>query len=406
MSSAVRPHTKLAAAMLAAGVVAAAPTALGAAPDALPVLNGMGVRPVSFVTDALYSAGDAVAAVTNAIEIGVDSVVGLNYYWDDSDYNFGVPVNPVSLALAALQNPGSAVSYLAQLLLNPSDSYANYTYPWYFKVAVVEQLVNILPAPLSAQIIGAINNLADGINTFFAANLPDPTPTVDYLAGVYSGQPGWSVYALQNALAVPTQVLSALTYYVAYLPANLEATVESAIQTPADIPGLLSNLVYDALDPDLYDGLLGNLAWIVTKPFYSLPSPISDVVDNFYTGFTTAVSGLLSNLPTPIAPTPFPSAAVSAAAKKAGGAAAVEVSAVTDETDGAATTETDVVATTEADGAATTEAPKAHVRIRSSRQALTPDRKSAKSSQASKSESGSTGEKGRSARPGKANSAA
>ncbi|APE16899.1 hypothetical protein BOH72_18275 [Mycobacterium sp. WY10] len=385
--------------------MAAAPAAVGAAPETLPVLSGVGVQPVSFVTDALYSAGDAVTAVTNAIEIGVDLAVGLNYYWDDSDYGVGVPVNPVSLLVAALQNPGSAASYLAQLLLNPSDNYTNYTYPWYFKVAVVEQLVNVLPAALSAPIVDAINNIADGIDSFFAANLPDPTPTVDYLAGVYGGQPGLSVYALQNALAVPTQVLSALTYYVAYLPANLEATLESAIQTPADIPGLLSNLVHQALDPDLYDGLLGNLAWIVTKPFYSLPSPISDVVDNIYTGFTTAVNNILSKLPTPITPTPFASAAV-AAAKTPAASTEDELKAAAITEDSASAEEQSIA---KADDAATDEAVAAPTKARGQAPATrkaAPDKKSVKQSQAGKSDGGPAGSHGRSARPGKADTAA
>lgn len=416
MSIAARPHTKLAAALLAAGVVAAAPAAIGGAPESLPVLSGVGVRPASLITDALYSAGDAVTAVTNALEIGVDFVVGLNYYWDDSDYGFGVPVNPVSLAMAALQNPGSAASYLAQLLLNPSNSYANYTYPWYFKVAVVEQLVNVLPAALSAQIIGAINNVADGINTFFAANLPDPTPTADYLADVYSGQPGWSVYAVQNALAVPTQILSALTSYVAYLPASLEATVESAIQKPADIPGLLSNLVYNALDPDLYDGLLGNLTWIVTKPFFSLPSPIGGLAHNLYDGFVSAVNGLLHNLPAPITPTPFAAAAVSAAATPTAAASAkpkdTAPTADSTSTDSTSTdqTSTEQTSTEQSDGVATdeqaAEPSKAHAPVRPSRKATTTDKKSAPQSQAGKSDGGSAGGHGRSARPGKADNAA
>jgi hypothetical protein len=404
MISAVRPHTKLAAALMAAGVFATTPAVVGAGPEPTPVLSNIAVRHASFVTDALYAGGDVVSAVTNAVEIAVDLAVGMNYYWDDSDYGAGVPVNPISLAAAALQNPGSALSYLAQLLLNPSDNYSYYTYPWYFKAHVLQQLVSALPAALSVPIDDAIDNIADSINTFFAANLPDSTPTTDFLGQAYGGQPGWSVYAVQNALAVPTQLLSALTYYVAYLPANLEATVESAIQTPADIPGLVSNLIYSTFSPDYFQGntleqggLLGNLTWIVTKPFLGLPAPISDLANNIYAGFTSAVSNLLSNLPTPLVPTPFPSAAAAASATPTATAAMVKDAAATEDSSSADQTSANEQ---------TAETPKAHAPVRPSRKAVTPERNSAKQSHAGKADGGSTGGKGGSARPGKARDAA
>ncbi|AKK25933.1 hypothetical protein AB431_03575 [Mycobacterium sp. EPa45] len=368
---------------------------------------------MSFVTDALYGAGDVVSAVAEAVSIGTDLALGLNYYWDDSDFGAGVPVNPVFLAAAALQNPGSAVSYLAQLLLNPSDNYANYTYPWYFKTAVVDPLVALLPTALASAVSNAVNGVADGINDAFGA-LPDPTAAVTALADMYSTPAGRAVYAVQNAIALPVTLLTAVTYYLAYLPASVEATAESAIQNPAEIPGLLSKLVYNALDPDLYDGLLGNLSYNLIKPALFLPAPIGEsslgahdgLAWNLYDGFATAVNGLLSRLPAPITPTPFAAAAAAAAASatptasavaKANDTAVKEDSASTDQTS------TDVDGTNADVQAA--ETPNTHAQVHPGRKAVTPEHKSAKQGQAGKSDGHASGQ-GRSARPGKSDNAA
>ncbi|BBY63279.1 hypothetical protein [Mycolicibacterium helvum] len=394
MSITVRPHTKLAAALLTAGVVATTPAMVGAAPEATLTLSNIAVRNTSVVTDVLYNFGDAVNAVANAAVIATDGVLGLNFYTDDSDFGQGVPWNPVFAALAAVQNPaaiGSVLSYIAQLYLNPSDNYPNYTYAWYTNAYVLQQLAALLPAPLSTNVSDAINGLADGINDAFA-NLPDPTAAVDSLAVMYSTVPGRLVYAVQSTLGLPVFLAADVAYWAAYVPGDLEATVESAIQNPSEIPGLLSNLVYNVFDPNLGAGLLGNVARDIAKPFFYLPSPIGESAPgaqdglawNLYNGFVSAVDGLLSNLPAPITPTPFPSAAAAASATPASAAAKAKDSAASD------------VSTTSADQKA--ETPKAHVRVRPSLKAAGPEHKSAKQGQAAKSDGGSTGGKGGSAR--------
>ncbi len=412
MFSAVRPHTTLAAALMTAGVVATAPAIVGASPEATLTLSNTAVRNTSVVTDVLYNFGDAVNAIANAAVIATDGVLGLNFYTDDSDFGQGVPWNPVFAALAAAQNPaaiGSVVSYIAQLYLNPSYNYPNYTYAWYTNDYVLQQLAALLPAPLSTTVSDAINGLADGINGAFA-NLPDPTAAVDSLAAMYSTVPGRLVYAVQNALGLPVFLAADVAYWAAYVPGDLEATLESAIQNPTEIPGLLSNLVYNVFDPNLGAGLLGNLTRDIAKPFFYLPSPIGESAPgaqdglawNLYNGFVSAVDGLLSNLPAPITPTPFPSAAAAASATPVSSAAAKvnDVAATGDST----------TATDESDGATadeqTAETPKAHVQVRPSRKATAPERKSAKQGEAGKSDGGSTAGHGRSARPGKSDSAA
>ncbi|MCX2934787.1 hypothetical protein ORI20_31465 [Mycobacterium sp. CVI_P3] len=400
MFVASRPRTKLAAALLAAGVIATAPAVVGATPETLPTFSGDGVRNASFVTDALYSFGDVVSAAVSAVEIGTDLALGLNYYWDDTDFGYGVPINPVFWAAAFVDNPGSALSYLLQTYLNPSDNYVDpsnpmtyyYAYPWYVKADVLTPLVNVLPASLATAINDAINNVADGINDAFT-NLPDPTAAIDSVWLQYNTPIGRLIYAAQDAIALPVTLSVAVAYYLAYLPADVEATVESAIQNPADIPGLVSHLIYGALDPNLYDGLLGTLTYNLVKPLFFLPSPIGEsgfgmqdgLAYSAYSGFVSAVSGLLSNLPAPITPTPFPAAAVSAsAAGQSNDAAAPENSAADD----------------------SGQAPKAHAQGQSARKAVHPTRSSAadkhpssvKSGTAKKTKGNSTGGKGGSAR--------
>ena len=324
-----RPHTKLAAAVLTAGMVATAPAIVGAGPESMRSLSNAGVQPASFVTDVLNNAGSVVSAAASAVLIGTDLVLGLNYYWDDADFGWGVPFNPVFWAAAFSDNPRSALSYLLQTYLNPSDNYVDpsnttipyYAYPWYLKNDVILQLVNVLPAPLAAPITQAINNVANGINHAFA-NLADPTPAITAMWQLYNTPIGRLIYAAQDVIALPVTLAAAVTYYLAYLPADLEATFESAIQHPADIPGLLSHLVYGALDPDLYQGLLGNLTYNLVKPLFFLPPPTGDsgfgtrdgLAWSLYSHFVDTVNHLLSYLPTPITPTPLPSAAVSASA--------------------------------------------------------------------------------------------
>lgn len=404
MPIAVRPHTKLAAALMTAGVVAVAPATMGAAPETTLALSNIAVRPASVVTDVLYNFGDVVQAVANAAVVATDAAVGLNFYTDDTDFGKGVPWNPVFAAVAALQNPseiGSVLSYIAQLYLNPSYNYANYTYAWYANDYVVQQVIGVLPAPLNSTLSDAVNSIADAIDNAFA-NGPDPTAAVNSLAQMYSTVPGRLVYAVQATIGLPVYLATDVAYWAGFLPGDIEATVESAIQKPADIPGLVSNLIYGVLDPNLGSGLLGNMARDIAKPFFYLPAPIGQSAPNVqnglawtvYNGFVDAVSNVLSILPTPITPTPFPAAAAAASA-------AASPAAVTD--DGATAPETS--STDKTDGQ-TAGSPRAHVQIRPSRKAISPNQKSAKPSQAGKSEGGSTGAQGRSARTGKAGSAA
>ncbi|WP_163694859.1 hypothetical protein [Mycolicibacterium sarraceniae] len=323
----MRIPAKLAAALLTAGAVATAPTMVGPEHGVIPGVSHVAVQPASVVTDLLYNAGDAINSVANAVVIATDAALGLNFYLDDSDFGWGVPFNSVFAGLAALQSPGdvgSILSYVAQLYLNPSYNSTNYYYPWYLNDLVLQPLAGILPAPLNSVVAKGINGVADAINDAFA-NLPDPAAGVEAMWNLYNTVPGRALYAAQFTLSIPVQLIDAVVHWAAYLPANVAATVESAIQVPANIPGLLSNLVYDALDPRLGYGMLGSIAITLAKPFFYLPSPIGEtgfgaqdgLAYELHTNFVNAVSGLLSLLPTPIAPTPFAAAAARKASVQA-----------------------------------------------------------------------------------------
>jgi hypothetical protein len=394
-----RPQTKLAAALLTAGLVATAPVMVGTWAESLPIVSNVAVQPASVITDTLLSLAEVVDAVANTVMIGTDLALGLNFSWDDADFGIGVPINPVFLAVAAAQNPGSALSYVVQLYLNPSDNYlavAHYTYPWFMKEVVVESVIRRLPSPLRSALLDAVNGAADSINEALSG-LPDATAAWLSVSQQYNTPAGRLIYAVQNAIALPVTLTTALVYYVGRLPASLEATVESALQDPAEIPGLLSNLVHRALDPDLFEGLLGNLSYNLLKPLMFLPAPIGETSygahDGFaysvYQGLSNAANGFLSMLPAPIEPTPW----VPFAAAAASAAAGTSANSSADGTKGR-----------------TAESPNAHGRAQSGRKAVNGpsgnDRQqtSTKSTDAKKATGGSTGH-GRSAR-GPAGSAA
>jgi hypothetical protein len=141
----------------------------------------------------------------------------------------------------------------------------------------------------------------------------------------YNTPAGRLVYAVQNAIALPVTLATAVVYYVGRLPASLEATVESTLQDPAEIPGLLSNLAHRALDPDVVEGLLGSLSYNLLKPLMFLPAPIGEtsygahdgLAYSLYQGVRNAANGFLSALPAPIEPTPWVPFAAAAAAPAA-----------------------------------------------------------------------------------------
>jgi hypothetical protein len=293
----VRPHTKFAVALVAAGVVSAASVVGVPEHRSLPVIN-IDVANASVITDALYGFGDAVNAVASGQALASDAASSL-------------PFDAFTAIAIAAQNPSlspNLLSWLVHRYVDPSDAYPYYTYPWDIKVSSIEPLAGLLPSPIGSGIIGAVNQIADAINNALAG-LPDPVPGVFATDAFWASDIGRVVVAANLAVVAPVWMLYNTAYYLGYLPADLEGTVESAIQDPSEIPGLVSNLVYGLLSPTPDVGLLGDLLENISLPFTTLPGPIGELATNFVIAISDGIDGLLSRLPAPIEPTPFPTAA-------------------------------------------------------------------------------------------------
>ena len=298
-----RPQTKLAAALLAAGVVSAA--SIVGVPEYrdLPTINA-DVANASVITDWLWNFGDAVDGVANGVAIPFDAGLSL-------------PFDVTAALAAAVQNPSlspNLLSWLVQRYVNPSDAYYYYTFPGSFKNYSIETLAGLLPYPLGLNVINAVNQIADAIGGVLSG-LPNSGPgAVATDAFFFNSDIGRTVTAANDAVIAPVWMLYDTAHYLGYLPAELEATAEAAIQNPSKIPGLVSNLVYELVSPY---GLLGNVLNDASRPFTTLPGPIGELATNVVTAIYNGINGVLSQLPVPISPNPeaipasVPSAATS-----------------------------------------------------------------------------------------------
>jgi hypothetical protein len=246
-------------------------------------------------------------------------------------------------AVGTLQDPAalaSLLSYTAQLYLNPVDSTTLTSYPWELKVDSLEPLARLLPAPLSDNVIAAINNIANSIGNALSA-LPDPSAAAHLLDDIRLTQTaGQALYAAQLTVGAPVDALARVASWLGYAPALVEATVESALQRPADIPGLVSNLIYNVLNPTNY-GLVAAIALPFVHAAFFAPAPIGSVsfinpglIGNAYVDFSRSLNDALAKyLPAPITPTPFPSgsaATAATAARRAGAAQTVTLDVQSD----------------------------------------------------------------------------
>jgi hypothetical protein len=303
MSVQVRPQTKFAAALVAAGVVSAASVVGMPEPHGLPTLS-IDVANASAVTDTLYGLGDGVGFLSSMVGIHVDATVSL-------------PFEAALALLAAAQHPEltpNVLSYLVQRFVNPAVGDPIHAYPYDTEQAFAV-LATLFPYPLgpSATQRGLINEarlaFADVFNSVLG-QLPDPLPGYDAVQDVMDDTVlGGTVEAGQQAVRAPLYMAWNTANYFGYLPANVEATVESAIATPNQIPGLASNLVYGLLAPDAKVGLVGQLLDNAVDPFTWLPKPIGQSTDpdaglanQTRKAIDAAANGLLSVLPKPVKP--------------------------------------------------------------------------------------------------------
>jgi hypothetical protein len=317
MQVSVRPYTRMSAALLAAGVVAAAaPVVATPGHGAIPAISNVAVHPASFITDSLLNFGDAVNTGASAVAIPADMIMSLPF---DAFYALAIGGGALLQSDPDAELAGSVASWLVQRYLNPSDNYSQYSYPWDLKANVLAPIAGALPAPLDASVISALNGAADAINAALSA-LPDPTKGASAVSDYWlNTATGTQLRATQLVLLAPVYALAYAVTWAGYLPAEVEAAVEHAIAKPADIPGLISNLVNLTLNPnrDPETGVAYGLLGGVVTPFVDagswLSAPIGDTVNydgsvtsglatKSYDTVTTVINGLLNLLPAPVSP--------------------------------------------------------------------------------------------------------
>jgi hypothetical protein len=287
--------TKLAAAALTAGVVAAG-ASIGAAERGVPTIKA-DVVPTSLITDALAGAGWIVDGLAGSVAIPIEAVVSL-------------PFDALTAIAISVQRPDyapSVLSWLVNRYANPAESYPNYTFPWDFKANAIGNIAFGLPYPVgpSATQPGLINSIADGIANVIGAalgGLPDPATGVAATDAFWATTPGRIVSSLNNVPLAPVWAAWDVVDYVGFLPYNVAATVESAIKNPQDIPGLISNLVYGLLGSDTQGGLAGYLIHDLTYPLTTLPGPVGQFATGVVANLQQGLENLLANLPAPVPP--------------------------------------------------------------------------------------------------------
>jgi hypothetical protein len=308
MSVSVRPRTKFAAALLAAGVVSAASVTSMPEHRVLPTIS-VDVDNASAITDAVYGFGQGVGVLSSLVGIHVDAAISL-------------PFEATLAVMAAAQHPELApnvLSYLVQRFVNPAVGPPIAAYPWETEQTFAV-IASLLPYPLgpSATESGLVNEarraFADAFNSVLG-QLPDPLPGLAAVNDVkHNTVLGRSLFAGQLAVRAPLYMVWNTVDYLGTLPANLEAAFESAIQTPNQIPGLISYLVHGLLSPDPEVGLLGKLLNNVVDPFTWLPGPVGStsaasvgVANQIRNVIAGVMTGLLSLFPTPVRPSALPS---------------------------------------------------------------------------------------------------
>lgn len=296
--TASRPHTRLAAALVAAGVASAA--AVTTVPERPTV--GMNVANVSVVTDALSGVGKGVEVLTSLVGIHVDATVSL-------------PFEATLAVLAAQQHPelsANVLSYLVQRFVNPAVGAPIYAYPWETEQTAA-LVASLLPYPFGGLVEEARLAFADAFDGVLG-QLPDPLPGFDVVQAIMNDTAlGGAVVAGQLAVRAPLYMAWNMINYLGNVPVNVEATIESALHAPGQIPGLLSNLVYGLLSPKANVGLLGQLLDNAVDPLTWLPGPIGfgssaavGLANQVRAVIVAAMNGVLSALPTPVKPAALP----------------------------------------------------------------------------------------------------
>ena len=307
MNPLVRQQPRLAATLIAAGVVTASSVVSVPAHREIPTITA-NVAYASAVTDALVDFGKGVEVVNSLVGIHVDATIS-------------VPFEATLAVMAAARYPElapSVLSFLVQRFVNPIVGDPIHAYPYDTELTVA-RLAELLPYPLgpSATEPGL---LLDGGRIFaevfnsVLGQLPDPIPGFEAVNAVMNDTTlGGVIVAAHLLTRAPMNIAWNTANYLGYLPATVEATFESALADPAQLPGLVSNLVYGLLSPDPQVGLFGKLLNNAADPFTWLPAPVgysSDAAAGLTNGtrgaIADAMNAFLSALPAPVTPSALP----------------------------------------------------------------------------------------------------
>jgi len=290
MSAIARPlPTKLAAAIVAAGV-----TTAGVAVE-MPEIRHQAttvaaeVTNASFITDLLWRYGDLVAS--GAAGLGVTSHLLTT-----------LPLDLARTGLAAFVDPlltPSLISWLVQQYANPSDNFPFDSYARQFKAEFLESLVDVVPL-LGPVLAGAINAAGNAFGDVMAFLLPDVNAGYQAILNLANdGGIGQLLYTAEVAAILTSVVAKDVLVYLAYLPAKLEATFEAVLFDFGNLPGFVSNLAYDLLGTE---GLVGTVVEHVIAALGPIPAPFDEIVEQVKQTIFEGIDAVLSPLPAPISP--------------------------------------------------------------------------------------------------------
>lgn len=315
MESIIRgPLAAAAAAVLGAGILTATPAG---APQ-LPALRSEAIAPASLVGELLDDVSTLTDVLVGAVQIPAYATI-------DAPFLAG------ELLVEGIKSPSliaNLASYGLQRYINPKIAFG-FTWPDSFDYYVIAPILGLLPPAISGPVATALNSVGTAISTALSG-LPDPVPGFNAYNKALNG-PGVLPHLLDatsHALEAPVRIIGAEIQWLGALPSLLFRTLSDAFTNPSNIPGLLSNLVFQTVGLDNYS-FLDRIVFTVVDVLDRLPGPIGSVCNPGCTsglafqGYTALSNGwnnfLGSLLPTPIIPPPaaaLPASATSSLAAR------------------------------------------------------------------------------------------
>ena len=248
------------------------------------MISHQAVQPASIVGNLLYNAGKVVDGATTLVEAPLGAAL-----WS--------PDYAISTVLIGLRDPsiiGSLLSFVAQRYANPiANGFAtDATYG-------LADIISVLPRPIGTWLTDALWGSADRVGSLFDI-LPDPTAgEIAFYTFVNDNFIGNIVDDINWLALAPVYSITDTVRYLGYLPYHLEVALETALRHPAEIPGVIANLVRGLVEP--YDGLLGQIVDNFVAPLTYLPV-VGAPIEQVYIALANVVQKVLDLLPTAFTP--------------------------------------------------------------------------------------------------------